>query len=398
MDKKDITTQTLVAKTKTVAGKSVKFDVEQCLDFLSKKISNSKTETSILQIRTGFKNAFICDMYLDKPSPKTISLKICKNGSFQFTGCITVTHAYNAIKYILNIVRELYKQPPCNIIIYEVMSNYRVDLNRTIKQCQLLNFFQKSQTINDDNDDIPKYASNSTEIPKILTENSLPAIPTESLDPSFKCFRSTSCAALNCKYLLDTSEVLQRPVYQYDENGFICQKPYIECISQKELQREQMKDYYITFLIFESGKVIISGINENIINKIYIRFRDYLNIYFTNHMITEEVSERKIVSKRQSYDKLVLLLVETSSFANQYILVRGKNVYISSRKNRLLSKYQNSKIVYEETCNNVDAFKMLKSMIKLETGITFNNVIITVSSSSSEERLLNLLKECNVQQ
>ena len=390
MDKKDITTQTLVAKTKTVTGKSVRFDVEQCLDFLSKKISNSKTETSILQIRTGFKNAFICDMYLDEPSPKTISLKICKNGSFQFTGCITVTHAYNAIKYILNIVRELYKQPPCNIIIYEVMSNYRVDLNRTIKQCQLLKFFKKGQETFDD----PKSI-----IPKITDEStSLYPIPTESFDPSFKCFRSTSCAALNCKYLLDTNEVLQRPVYQYDENGFICQKPYVECISQKELQREQMKDYYITFLIFESGKVIISGINESIINRIYSNFIKYLNIYFTNHALTEEKSERRIVSKRQSYDKLVLLLAETSSFANQYILIRGKNVYISSRKNRLLSKYQDSKIVYEETCNNVDAFKMLKHMIKTEAGITFNNVIITVSSSSSEERLLKLLKECNVQQ
>lgn len=351
-------TQTLVAKTKTKNGKSIRFDIDQCLDFMSQKINNSKTTTSILQIRTGFKNAFICDMYLQSPYDKTISLKICKNGSFQFTGCITVDYAYVAIKYVLLLLRELYNQPPCIIIIYEVMSNFRVDLHHKIKQHQLLNFFQTNPS-------------------------------------KFLCFRSTSCAALNCKYLLNNEDVIHRQVYTYDEEGFISHKPLSDCVSQKQICRDSAKEYYITFLIFESGKLIVSGINENLIKKIYIDFSLLMNLYFTQNLILEETVEKKIVCKRQSYEKLLLLFIDECAFSKQYIIIRGKNIYISSRKNKLCSKYKLSKIIYEQECRNVETFKMLKSMIKTENGMSFNNVIITVNNTSSEQRLVELLEMCN---
>lgn len=357
---KDITTRTLVGKTRLVEQKTLKLDIDQCLGIFSKFIDNSKTKDGILQLRTGFKNSFTCDMYLKKLD-QSISMKICKNGSFQFTGCLTVDCAYEAIKYALFIIKKFIVFETFEILIYEVMSNYRLDLQRKIKQSLLINFFESAAA------DYPNY----------------------------KCFRSTSCSALNCKYVVSSDDILDRQVFVYDEKNF--KKTVSYGSVSNDIIFHESKDYYITFLVFESGKVIVSGINEKIIEKVSAEFFSILNTFF----VLYDISLNSIVDvepksvKRKSYEKIILLKIEENELCKQYIVVRGKSAYISSRANKLMIKYSNCKQVYNETCNNVNVFKQLKSFLKHEQGITFNNVIISVYNNSSENILLKFLMSSN---
>jgi hypothetical protein len=357
---KDITTRTLVGKTRLVDDKTLKLDIDQCLGIFSNYIDNSKTKDSILQLRTGFKNSFTCDMYLSQLD-QAVSMKICKNGSFQFTGCITVACAYEAIKYAIFIIKKFIVFETFEILIYEVMSNYRLDLQRKIKQSLLINFFESAAA---------EY-------------------------PNYKCFRSTSCSALNCKYVVTPSDILNREVFVYDEQAF--KKTVSYGSVSNDIIFHENKDYYITFLVFESGKVIVSGINETIIEKVSAEFIGILNTFFDKYDISLNavVDMEKKSIKRQAYEKIVLMKIEENELCKQYIVVRGKSTYISSRANKLMIKYNNCKTIYNEPCKNVNVFKQLKSFLKHEQGITFNNVIISVYNNSSEDILLKFLSSSN---
>jgi TATA-box binding protein (TBP) (component of TFIID and TFIIIB) len=357
-----ITTRTLVGKTKFVSGQTTNLEVDECLKFFSQHIENGKTKNSILQLRTGFKNSFTCDLYLVAFNKK-ISMKICKNGSFQFTGCITIDCAYAAIQYILSLLKELYPthyvDKECHIYIYEVMSNFRLDLQRRVKQTRLLNFFE-----------------------------------TISLDyPNYKCFRSTNCAALNCKYSLEPLEVLERQVYVYNEKEFVECVPYNKSITNRQLSIDEAKDYYVTFLIFESGKVIVSGINENIVEKICLKFKTLMEDYFSKHVLDQPLvllpNPPVNNKKRSCYERIVLIHIEE----DQYVIVRGKSSYISNRKNKLSSKYSYCRVVYDKECCNVNVFKEMKQMVNAKPDIHFSNVVLT--TKLQENVVVSYIDLCN---
>jgi TATA-box binding protein (TBP) (component of TFIID and TFIIIB) len=356
----NVTTRTLVGKTKFLSGQSTNLEVDECLSFFAQHIENEKTKNSILQLRTGFKNSFTCDLYLVAFNKK-ISMKICKNGSFQFTGCITIDCAYAAIQYILSLLKLLYpthySNQECVIYIYEVMSNFRLDLKHRVKQIRLLNFFE---TIS------PTF-------------------------PNYKCFRSTSCAALNCKYSLEPREVLERKVYVYDEKEFVECVPYNQSITSRQLSIDEAKDYYVTFLIFESGKVIVSGINEHIVEQTCVKFNALMEDYFSQHNVDQPSALLPSVvthnKKRSCYERIVLLHIED----DQYVIVRGKSSYIANRKNKLSSKYSYCRVVYDKECCNVNVFKEMKQMNTPD--IHFSNVVLT--TKLSEDVVISYIDTCN---
>jgi len=359
---KDVTTRTLVGKTRLADKSTLKLDIDQCLAVFALYINNSKTENGILQLRVGFKNSFTCDMYL-KDLDQSVSMKICKNGSFQFTGCITINCAYLAIKYAISIIKKIVVSfEHYEILIYEVMSNYRLDLKRKIKQSLLINFFQSH---------VLEY-------------------------PNYKCFKSTSCSALNCKYLVSEEDILERQVVIFNENDLVKTVPYNQVTD--DIICHEIKDYYVTFLIFESGKVIVSGINESVIEKVSTEFLRILNKFFDHYEVGVQCNpvEKKTI-KRQSYDRIVLVKIDENDLYKQYIVIRGKSTYISSRTNKLMVKHPNCKTVYSETCNNVNVFKKLKWFLKHEQGVTFNNVIISIYNNTDEDMLIRLLTTCNVE-
>jgi len=364
---KEITTRTLVGKTKFVSGKSTNLQVDECLKFFSQHIENGKTKNSILQLRTGFKNSFTCDLYL-MAFNKKISMKICKNGSFQFTGCITIDCAYAAIQYILSLLKELYPNhyanEQCLIYIYEVMSNFRLDLKRRVKQSRLLNFFENIA----------------------------------NTYPNYKCFRTTSCAALNCKYSLEPLQVLERTVYVYDEKEFIKCVPYNQSITSRQLSIDEAKDYYVTFLIFESGKVIVSGINEHIVESTCSKFTTLMEeAFFSKNYNEESLSSTNILTlsptivhnrKRSCYERIVLMQIEE----DQYVILRGKSTYITNRKNKLGNKYSFCRIVYDQQCFNVNVFKDMKQMVDSKE-VKFSNVVMT--TTLEESVLISYIDKCN---
>jgi hypothetical protein len=333
------TTRTIVAKTDFGVPK-FSLDIDQCMAFFSSKIGNERQNGCILQIRSGFKNSFTCEMYLHRP----ISIKICKNGSFQFTGCITIINAYECITYILEIIQEMYnKKFIYTIMIYEVMTNFLLDLGIQMDNSILLSFINSQ--------------------------------------PNFIAFQLPKSVAVNCKYLLNSEIVTNRETHIFDKNGFIKHGIFGSLKSEK--------DYYITFRIFESGKVIISGMSEEILRKCTMEFLNMMNIFFAQTNCLARIdNEKKDVKKRIHYERLSLVKISE----NQYILIRGQRHYISSRIKTLQEKFPMLSIVFEDTCNALEAIKRLKNKLKHEPEFACKNVNI---HTNNQEKLIDLIKTSN---
>lgn len=359
------TTRTMVGKTRFASGKEIKLNIVECMEFFSKYIFNDKKVNSIIQLRTGFKNAFTCDLYLLSFN-KQISMKICKNGSFQFTGNITLQCAYEAIQYVISLLKllypKMYEKDTCEIYIYEVMSNFVLDLNRPIEPDSLMTFFQ---TI------APHYNN-------------------------YTCFNSQTSGTFTCKYNVGTTEVMHRNVSFFDEVSFVEHVPYKDCVSSKKLGLDERKDYYITFLVFQSGKVIVSGINETIVERVCRDFCLVVKNYFDTIADSgggifqhQPLEISKKIMKRTCYEKISLVKIED----DQYIIVRGKSNYVNSRKSKLASKYSLCKTIYENDCLNINVCKELKNMLKNDKNVHFSNVGMT--TSLDENIIISHMEKCN---
>jgi hypothetical protein len=334
----EATTRTIVAKT-DFGIPLFSLDINQCMAFFSMKIGNERKKGSILQIRSGFKNSFTCEMFLDRP----ISIKICKNGSFQFTGCITIENAYNCITYILEIIEDMYsKNFIYTITIYEVMTNYLLDLHRNIDNFNLLTFINKQ--------------------------------------PNFIAYQLPKSVAVNCKLLLSNEIVANRETHIFKKN---------KTVVYGILGKVPEKDYYVTFRIFESGKVIISGMSEDILKQFTKTFLNMMDVFFQETCcIPRTTCIEKRVKKRMQYDRLTLVKISE----NNYILIRGQRHYISSRIKTLQEKFPSLNIVFEDACNALETAKRLKQTLRHEPEFSCKNVNIC---TNNQQKLIDLIKTSN---
>ena len=194
-----------------------------------------------------FRNAVTVIMFVDG---KLINLKISTNGKMQVTGCKEIDNCKNAMISLFNIILS----EPSTFLNGEITDEINIIFNNVMTNKDFFIGFY----INREN--LDKIINSSTEHNSILeTSFGYTGVNLKmNLDKNRE--RSFDCLRINSK----TKETLNYKMSYCD---------YIEKLNPKEIEKEN-KTKYITFLIFQSGNIIMSGINEILMEKYYNIFYD----------------------------------------------------------------------------------------------------------------------------
>ena len=205
---------------------------------------------------TFFRNAITIVMVI---KDKLINLKISKNGKFQITGCKSIDNCKEAVLFLLNIIINtpiFFKPPPTNtlnIIFNIVMTNKDFSLGFLINREKFDNILNHNTPYNS------------------LLETSFGYT---GINLKMKLYPDDIHRSFNCiKYDINSKEYSS---YEIDYDT------YIKSLSKINHKKEMKNDRYITFLIFQSGNIIMSGINEYIMEKYYNIFIDIVKKNLTD--------------------------------------------------------------------------------------------------------------------
>ena len=186
-----------------------------------------------------FRNSITVVIILDKP----INFKVCRNGTFQMTGCKNIEHAELCVKYIWNYMNDhsdiysLTRGNNLEALFIPSMRNIDFSLGFLVDREKLNNFICKHK--------------------------------------DYHCLLETSFGytGVNIKMPLseDMSKLEIKKISSISNNDFIEEwttyQEYLDLLSPKDAEAKLKNDRYNTFLVFHSGKCIMSWINSGIYEK-----------------------------------------------------------------------------------------------------------------------------------
>lgn len=218
---------------------------------LKKKRKNKDTK-----IRGNyFRNSVTIVMIMDG---KKINFKVSRNGKFQMTGCKEDNHAENCVKLFWAYIKD-------NNDIYTIVNNTEEKKDSSLKFIFVpamrnidfsLNFFV-------DREKLDEYFNMNTNYHSLL-ETSFGYTGVNIKMPIVKSIKE-----LQLKQLEFFNEKWENPVYvPYDD--------YLSMLSDKDVIKKINKQRYNTFLVFHSGKVIMSGMEASFMRDIYYEFLDII--------------------------------------------------------------------------------------------------------------------------
>lgn len=188
---------------------------------------------------------------------KFINFKICKNGTFQMTGCKSKKHAIECVKIVWKLIKDkdlyTFKSDDTFFKCIFIPSMRNIDFN--------LGFTVDREKFN-------KYMSEQEE---------------------FRCLLETSFGytGLNIKLLLENDiNNMKTTVLEYKaaprrggsaakEDFYLKQstyKEYLKLLTKKERKTKLETKRYHTFLVFHSGSCIFSGLTEEFMKPVYETF------------------------------------------------------------------------------------------------------------------------------
>ena len=195
-----------------------------------------------------FRNSVTVVIVLDKP----VNFKVCRNGTFQMTGCKNNNHAVQCIKYLWNYIKdnkEIYRfvrGESLETLIIPSMRNIDFSLGFIVDREKL----NRSMT----------------------TEGSSHCL----LETSF------GYTGVNIKIPLQRhigDMKIKKLVYNEDKgwelNGSTYNE-YLALLTPKERAAKIKAKRYNTFLVFHSGKVIMSGLISNFMESVYNDFLEMI--------------------------------------------------------------------------------------------------------------------------
>lgn len=195
-----------------------------------------------------FRNSITVVMIIEN---KKINFKISRNGKFQMTGCKYNRHAEQCIKYMWNYIKEEYDiynfqtKEPFNALFIPAMRNIDFTLGFSV-----------------DREKLDEYFNTHTEYYSLLET-------------------SIGYTGVNIKIPVKIPITdLQIKKLTYDKTNWkdetICYREYLELLKPKDMIKKIEKERYNTFLVFHSGKVIMSSMCEEFAKDTYYEFIDII--------------------------------------------------------------------------------------------------------------------------
>jgi hypothetical protein len=197
------------------------------------------------KVRNWFRNAITVVIILDKP----INFKVCKNGTFQMTGCTSDTHPKDCIKSMWDI---MIRHPESYTYINDA-SEFQALIIPSMRNIDFDMGFKV------DREALRRY----------LNENDTPLHCL--LEPSF------GYTGVNIKIPLNVSrDNMEVNKITYHEGVWVETETiyleYINTLDEKTREKKRTEKRYNTFLVFHSGKVIFSGLTHNLMKDTYYNF------------------------------------------------------------------------------------------------------------------------------
>jgi TATA-box binding protein (TBP) (component of TFIID and TFIIIB) len=188
-----------------------------------------------------FRNSLTVVIILDKH----INFKVYKNGTFQMTGCMNkkhaelcVTHIWKHISEMQGDVFEITRGEDLEFLIIPAMRNIDFDLGFCVDR-EKLALFMSTQT-------------------------------------DFHCLLETSFGytGVNIKIPLeyDIQTMMVKKVYTSGKSEMVPYTEYLDLLPAKDKKAKISKDRYNTFLVFHSGKTILSGLKKSTTRETYYEF------------------------------------------------------------------------------------------------------------------------------
>ena len=209
-----------------------------------------------------FRNALTVVMIIDH---KLLNFKIPTNGKFQITGCKKNKHAELCVKYMINYFNSIEINKKINI--YKINGNHF----KVIFIIVMTNIdFNVGFLINREN--LDRLINRDT------AYNSL-------LETSF------GYTGVNIKFPMNKIQNLSLKTLEYikEDDKWVKSntsfEDHINSLSVKDQEKESKKKRYVTFLVFHSGNVIMSGMIVQFMKPL---FQEFIEIIKNNKHIIEE--------------------------------------------------------------------------------------------------------------
>lgn len=204
-----------------------------------------------------FRNSVTAVMMIEN---KLVNSKISRNGKFQMTGCKHDAQAEQCVKYIWEYIKDtdIYTMPEgerFTATFIPAMRNIDFELGFLL-----------------DREKLDEYFNTNTEYYSLLET-------------------SIGYTGVNIKIPVKISiSELKLKRMQYGENDwkdidFVPYQYYLDTLKPKEQEKKLVKERFNTFLVFHSGKIIMSSMCADFARETYYEFMDIVR---KNHKLFEE--------------------------------------------------------------------------------------------------------------
>ena len=235
------------------------------VELKQKKSQNNKKKKS-----KWFRNSFTIVMIIDN---KPINFKICQNGVFQITGCKFDEHAEKCIKYIWLYIKHLQN------IIYSFSEGENFE-SLFVPAMRNIDF---SVGFMVDREKLSRYMSVQTEFHSLLeTSFGYTGVNIKiPIDYDISKMEIKKILYTNTNFDEDNNTDINKDWKEIDTYYM----EYLNKLTEKEKNKKLNKERYNTFLIFHSGKTIMSSINAAFARDSYYYF---IKIIKTAYDLIEE--------------------------------------------------------------------------------------------------------------
>ena len=223
---------------------TIKYEKEiRGVELKPKKIKQDKK-------KKWFRNSVTVVIMLDKP----INFKVCRNGTFQMTGCKTHEHAELCVQYIWKYIQnetDIYqfsRGETLEILFIPSMRNIDFSLGFLV-----------------DREKLNKYMCSQKEF-YCLLETSF-----GYTGVNIKIPLSSDISKMKIKKVVYGENSKSSEKLEWTENWTTYQE-YLDLLLQKDRESKMNDTRYNTFLVFHSGKVIMSGLEAEFMRDVYYHF------------------------------------------------------------------------------------------------------------------------------
>ena len=208
-----------------------------------------------------------------KKRGKKINYKVSRNGKFQMTGCKEDLHSEQCVKQFWEYIKDTND-------IYTISNNFKPEdeTKDQTKDIELQAIFIPAMRNIDfslnflvDREKLDKYFNMFTEYTSLL-ETSFGYTGVNIKIPIVKPIRE-----LNLKQMRYVNK-------KWIQNEYVSYDTYLNLLTEKEADKKIKKQRYNTFLVFHSGKVIMSGMEASFMRDVYYEFLDIIRVFLVNNI------------------------------------------------------------------------------------------------------------------